>query len=71
MREGKRAQSKEPYRCLPCGGTGRVCDLCGDSDAVCRCVDVGGKPTYSDCAECVGAGIITPASKGRRGEPKP
>lgn len=41
-----------PSRCFRCDGTGRLCDICGESPTACRC----SPPTFSDCQDCGGHG---------------
>jgi hypothetical protein len=40
--------------CLTCDGTGFVCDICGESEAACECMESKdeARPTYSDCPDC-------------------
>lgn len=45
------------YQCFRCDGTGRLCDICGESPKACCCEKDGiGDPTYSDCQDCGGKG---------------
>jgi hypothetical protein len=42
--------------CFLCGGTGQICDICGESESACECFNDGEEPTYSDCEACDGSG---------------
>lgn len=35
-------------RCFQCDGTGQMCNVCGESEAACRCTD----NTYYPCDAC-------------------
>ena len=41
--------------CFYCDGTGEKCDVCGESEAACKC-DLSENPTRSECEVCGGTG---------------
>jgi hypothetical protein len=47
---------KKPTKCFRCDGTGQICDICGESEAACRCLEDGEEPTFSPCEDCHGTG---------------
>ena len=47
---------KKKSRCFRCDGTGLICDICGESEAACGCLNSGSSPSFSDCSDCEGTG---------------
>lgn len=47
---------KQKRPCFICDGTGLMCDVCGESEAVCQCDD---ETMKSPCEDCEGTGIAS------------
>jgi hypothetical protein len=44
--------------CFACDGTGQMCNICGESERVCRCEDEEGDyPDFRACKNCEGTGM--------------
>lgn len=55
MTESNEQVKQVQRRCFRCDGTGLICDICGESEAACNCLNEGEDPTYSDCEDCAEA----------------
>ena len=55
LRQPSRTERKRTD-CFRCDGTGTICVTCGESEKVCKCMENGGEPEYSECEDCKGTG---------------
>lgn len=61
---GKRMKAGPAKPCFLCDGSGQMCDVCGESESVCRCEN----NTFHDCPDCEGQGKVRPPKEARRGK---
>jgi hypothetical protein len=52
----KVSKSRKVTECFRCDGTGKICDVCGESPLACECDECDGGCVASDCEDCGGTG---------------
>lgn len=58
---GKKKTEAHPVKrdCFTCNGTGKKCDMCGESPDCCDCEEETGEVQgQSDCENCNGTGTV-------------